>query len=228
VPIIIANHPHAVLDVGGRAWGVFTDLSKQMKTVANVIRSIAGWFVWAEPTHAATPGARQLGLEAGSIVNLVSACAIPEKLAQLGLAFHRFIQNPSHQTAREVFFQGMSLISSVCSAFSYAARFTVIGQAVMSIVKRVNWVVTAGTSLHGVIKNSEELIKLGDTDSKKTVWYVLKLAGSISFVGIGILGLTALTLATPYVFVSIELLTLGTIGTATSVVGQLWEGIFLK
>jgi hypothetical protein len=134
--------------------------------------------------------------------NFVSVTEVPEKVHNVVKAVKEFANSTADKVAkaaRNVFKETMSFINAIGDTIDFAHVFVPISKAVMRWVSGINFAATIGGSANGAIEQVQKIHGLKSIDTKKTQLYLINLARDISYLVLGIIGLTFVLTGTPFV-----------------------------
>src|ERR1700722_3660162 len=177
-----------------------TFFKEKAKDVAKIGSYSAFWVTEAIPNL--PPQVTKFNHTLRDFKNFVSATEIPEKGCNVIQAVKELISSTTDeagQAARKVFKETMSFINATADGIDFAHVFVPIRKDVMRWISGVNFAATIGGSANGAIEQVENIKKMPTIDTKKTTLYLLNLARDISYLVLGIIGLTFVVTATPFI-----------------------------
>ncbi len=183
---------------------VLTFFKEKVKDLAKAGSYLAFWVTEAVPDL--PPGVAKLNSTLRDFKNFVSATEIPEKLHTLAGSVTTLASDLTSgavekvgAVSRKAFKDAMSLINSTADSIDFANLFIPIGKETLKWVSGISFAATLGSSGVGAVEQIQNINGMDKIDPKRTTLYLINLARDISYVALGVIGLTFVLTTTPIV-----------------------------
>jgi hypothetical protein len=183
---------------------VLTFFKEKVKDLAKAGSYLAFWTTEAIPDL--PPNVTKFNFMLRDFKNFVSATEVPEKLHTLAGSVTTLASDLTLGTCekvgttfRKVFKDTMGLINSTADSIEFAKLFIPISQETLRWVSGINFAATIGFSGNGAVEQIQNINGMNNIDPKRTTFYLINLARDVSYIALGVIGLSFIVTATPMV-----------------------------
>jgi hypothetical protein len=158
------------------------------------------------------PNVQNFSMSMGDVKNLLGAIEVPDKVNTLWGSFCGLCSDFTNQISgsatatwekvgdacRKTFKDATGLTNGICDSIDFSTKYIQYDPEMLRWVKGIGFAATLGGSGVGAAEQMNNLSKSWG-DVKKSTLYVINLARDVSYVALGILGLSFILTATPMV-----------------------------
>lgn len=185
-------------------WQIFTEFLKT-KDTPKILNYGVLWSAQVMPDLPS--GVKNFGAFGGDVKNFMSITEVPGKTAELGEALVKACREPSLANGRNIIKKGSEFTNSVCDGIKLVAM-RVVGTTVKP-VDAISFGATVIGCSNSAIEDVQKISKLPDMNSPQTWVFLLNLGMHLSYISVGVLGLSCLALGVAPPLAMLALLTSG-------------------
>lgn len=181
---------------------VLAFFKEKVKDLAKAGAYLSFWVTQAIPN--CPPSVTKFNFMMKDFKNFVSVTEVPEKLCTLkGSIVALMTDLPSAAmgkvtaAARKVFKDTMSIINSTADSIDFASLFIPLSKETLRWVSGINCVATACFAGNGIVEQVQNIQGLKKNDQKAATFYWINLARDVSYVAVGLIGLTSILALAP-------------------------------
>ncbi len=198
VPPVPKSAEYSITDL------VLTFFKEKVKDLAKAGSYMTFWATEAIPNL--PPNVTKFNFMLRDFKNFISATEMPERLHTLAGSVATLASDLTSGTwekvgtaSRKVFKDTMGLINSTADSIDFANLFIPLSKETLRWISGISFAATIGFSGSGAVEQIQNINGLDKIDPKRTTFYLINLARDVSYIALGVIGLSFLFTATPMV-----------------------------